>query len=153
MLRPALSALIAAATLALAGCDQLGIESPEKVAAARAAEGSAIGGACRHAGRAIEDCYTLNKKADKAAIFAGWRDMNDYMRENKIEAVPPQLDNPMPTASGKAAEADTEAEAPAAKSTKDGKSGKGSKEDSKAAKEGKDTPDVKDKDAKEAPAH
>ena len=26
-----------------------------------------------------------------AAIFAGWRDMNDYMRENKIEAVPPVL--------------------------------------------------------------
>ena len=49
------------------------------------------GGACRHAGRAIEDCYALNKKADKAAVFAGWRDMNDYMRENKIEPVAPQL--------------------------------------------------------------
>jgi hypothetical protein len=24
-------------------------------------------------------------------VFAGWRDMNDYMRENKIEPVPPQL--------------------------------------------------------------
>lgn len=75
----------------LAGCDQLGIESPEKLAAARVAEGNAIGGACRHAGRAIEDCYALNKKADKAAVFAGWRDMNDYMRENKIDPVPPQL--------------------------------------------------------------
>jgi hypothetical protein len=69
----------------------LGIESPEKVAAAREADGKAIGGACRHAGRAIEDCYVLNKKADKASVFAGWRDMNDYMRENKIEAVAPQL--------------------------------------------------------------
>ena len=57
----------------------------------REAEGKAIGGACRHAGRAIEDCYALNKKADRAAVFAGWREMNDYMRENKIEAVPPQL--------------------------------------------------------------
>jgi len=79
----------------LGGCDMiggaLGIESPEKVAATREAEGKAIGGACRHAGRAIEDCYALNKKADKAAVFAGWRDMNDYMRENKIEPVAPVL--------------------------------------------------------------
>ncbi len=75
----------------LAGCEQLGIESPEKVAAARDADGRAIGGACRHAGRAIEDCYTLYKKADRAAVFAGWRDMNDYMRENKIEPVMPVL--------------------------------------------------------------
>ena len=75
----------------LAGCEQLGIESPEKVAAAREADGKAIGAACRHAGRAIEDCYALNRKSDRAAIFEGWRDMNDYMRENKIEAVAPQL--------------------------------------------------------------
>jgi hypothetical protein len=81
--------LLLAAT-ALSGCDLFG-ESAEKIAAAREAEGRAIGGACRHAGRAIEDCYALNKKADKASVFAGWRDMNDYMRENKIDAVPPQI--------------------------------------------------------------
>ena len=84
------TALLAGAGL-LAGCDMLGIESAEKIAAAREADGKAIGGACRHAGRAIEDCYAIYKKADRAAVFAGWRDMNDYMRENKIEAVPPQL--------------------------------------------------------------
>jgi hypothetical protein len=83
---------IALATVVLtAGCDMLGIESPEKVAAARDADGKAIGGACRHAGRAIEDCFAIYRKADRAAVFAGWRDMNDYMRENKIEPVPPQL--------------------------------------------------------------
>ena len=75
----------------LAGCDMLGIESVEKVAAARDADGKAIGGACRHAGRAIEDCFTIYRKADRSAVFAGWRDMNDYMRENKIEPVAPQL--------------------------------------------------------------
>jgi hypothetical protein len=75
----------------LAGCDMLGIDSPEKVAAAREADGKAIGGACRHAGRAIEDCFAIYKKADRAAIFAGWRDMNDYMRENKVESVTPQI--------------------------------------------------------------
>ena len=82
--------LVVPATL-LAGCDMLGIESPEKIAAARDADGKAIGGACRHAGRAIEDCFTIYKKADRSAVFAGWRDMNDYMRENKIEPVAPQL--------------------------------------------------------------
>lgn len=75
----------------VAGCDMLGIESPEKLAATREADGKAVGGACRHAGRAIEDCYALNKKADRAAVFAGWREMNDYMRENKIDAVAPEL--------------------------------------------------------------
>jgi hypothetical protein len=81
--------LLLAAT-ALSGCDLFG-ESAEKIAAAKEAEGRAVGGACRHAGRAIEDCYALNKKADKASVFAGWRDMNDYMRENKIDAVAPQI--------------------------------------------------------------
>ncbi len=90
MSRVACLSLIAV-TLLLAGCEQLGIESPEKVAAAREADGRAVGGACRHAGRAIEDCYTLYKKADRAAVFAGWRDMNDYMRENKIDVVVPTL--------------------------------------------------------------
>jgi hypothetical protein len=90
-MRRTLLATVCLAASLLAGCDMLGIDSPEKLAAAREADGKAIGGACRHAGRAIEDCYALNKKADRAAVFAGWRDMNDYMRENKIEAVTPQL--------------------------------------------------------------
>jgi hypothetical protein len=86
LLVPALGLL-----LALSGCDLLGTESAEQVAARREADGKAIGGACRHAGRAIEDCYALNKKADKAAVYAGWREMNDYMRENKIEPIAPQV--------------------------------------------------------------
>jgi hypothetical protein len=100
------------ATLAsglLAGCDMLGIESPERIAAVREADGKAVGGACRHAGRAIEDCYALNRKVDKAAIFAGWREMNDYMRENKIEPVAPQL-----AGLGAAVVAKSDAGAPAA---------------------------------------
>ena len=93
----------ALAACLLAGCDMLGIESVEKVAAAREADGKAIGGACRHAGRAIEDCYTIYRKADRAAVFAGWRDMNDYMRENKIEAVAPVLAAPPATQVAKVA--------------------------------------------------
>jgi len=89
-----LTTLVLACSL-LTGCDAvtgaLGIESPEKVAAARDADGRAIGGACRYSARALEDCYALNRKSDRASIFAGWREMNDYMRENKIEAVTPQV--------------------------------------------------------------
>ncbi len=109
MPRRTLIAILFASNL-LAGCDMLGgalgIESPEKVAAAREAEGKAIGGACRHAGRAIEDCYALNKKAEKASVFAGWRDMNDYMRENKIDPVAPQVVTQVAGAKAAAADAD-----------------------------------------------
>jgi hypothetical protein len=81
--------LLLALPIALAGCDLFGGESAEVAAARKEAEGKAIGGACRHAGRAIEDCFALNKRADKSAVFAGWREMNDYMRDNKMEPVQP----------------------------------------------------------------
>jgi hypothetical protein len=87
---PLRHALLVAAVL-VAGCDMLGIESTQAVAERREADGKAVGGACRHAGRALEDCYALNRKAERAAVFAGWREMNDYMRENKIDSVAPQL--------------------------------------------------------------
>jgi len=94
MFRLPLLSAAALCALLMSGCDLLG-DSAEKIAAAKEADGRAIGGACRHAGRAIEDCYALNKKADKAAVFAGWRDMNDYMRENKIDTVAPQVTPPV----------------------------------------------------------
>lgn len=81
--------LLLALPIALAGCDLFGGESAEVAAAHKEAEGKAIGGACRHAGRAIEDCFALNKRADKSAVFTGWREMNDYMRDNKMEPVQP----------------------------------------------------------------
>lgn len=81
-------ALFAATLSWLAGCDQLGIESASQVTARREAEGKAVGGGCRQAARSIEACYEHNGRADKAAVFAGWREMNDYMRENQLEAMP-----------------------------------------------------------------
>ena len=90
-LRPLRLPALALLGMLLAGCNLLGGESPEALAAQRAAEGKAIGSGCRHAGRAIEDCFSLNRKAEKAAMFAGWKEMNDYMRENKIAEVAPQL--------------------------------------------------------------
>ena len=136
MSRLSLTAIVFVATL-LVGCDmvagQLGIESPEKVAAAREADGKAIGGACRHAGRAIEDCYAMNKKADKASVFAGWRDMNDYMRENKIEAVAPVLVAAPATQVAKAA-AESEEAKPAAEKSADKSTEKAAAKGTSAAK-------------------
>ncbi len=93
--------------LVLGGCDQLGLESASAVAAKRDTEGKAIGAGCRHAARSVEECYGLNKRADKSAVFAGWREMNDYMRENKIDAQPAATAG-MAVAT---AEADSEAQA------------------------------------------
>lgn len=79
--------------LALAGCKIEDIPGlgPDPRTVAREAEAKAIGGACRHAMRGLEDCYTLNPKSPKALVFAGWRDMDEYMRSNKIEGVPSVL--------------------------------------------------------------
>jgi hypothetical protein len=104
--------LISLLALPLAGCDLFGGESAEALAARKEAEGKAVGGACRHAARAIEDCFALNKRADKAAVFAGWREMNDYMRDNKVEAVAPQT-TPAPAETSAKAEAPAAAEEPA----------------------------------------
>lgn len=124
MFRPFLPIALLAA-LFLVGCERLGIETPELLAQRKEAEGKAIGAACRHAARAIEDCYTLNKKADKAAVFAGWREMNDYMRENQIEPVAPQIARADPAAKPASAAEDggeDAADKPAAKPAKGHKS-------------------------------
>lgn len=78
------------ALLLLGGCDIPGL-GPDPRVVLREAEASAIGGACRHALRGLEDCYTLNPKSPKAAVFAGWKDMDVYMRENKIDGTPSVL--------------------------------------------------------------
>jgi hypothetical protein len=93
---------------ALAGCDKLGLDDPAKAAAAREAEGKAIGSGCRQSGRAIEDCYEMNPKQSKAAIFAGWREMDGYMRDNKMESA-----KPMPAEGEAAKPAAAGAETPA----------------------------------------
>ncbi len=82
--------LFAALALLLAGCDIPGL-GPDPRIAQREADGKAIGAACRHALRGIEDCYGLNEKAAKTSVFEGWKEMDQYMRENKIEGIPPKV--------------------------------------------------------------
>ncbi len=83
-LRLVASRLLLVVPMLLAGCDIPGL-GPDPRIAQREADGKAIGSACRHALRGIEDCYTLNEKASKTAVFAGWKEMDQYMRENKLE--------------------------------------------------------------------
>ncbi|XLM19688.1 hypothetical protein MKD33_13620, partial [Chromobacterium piscinae] len=49
----------------------------------------AVGAACRQTGRSLEECYQRNPNADKASIYAGWREMNEYMAKNKLETMAP----------------------------------------------------------------
>lgn len=97
----------------LTACDRLGIPDAAKEAAARESDARATGSACRHAGRAIEDCYTLNPDASRAAVYAGWKEMNDYMRENKIDVVKPELVKTEPMAKPEDASASASASASA----------------------------------------
>ncbi|MDD5390777.1 MAG: hypothetical protein PHD37_15665 [Gallionellaceae bacterium] len=104
--------LVLAVLLLLAGCDQIkeraGFPDPARVEA----DGKAIGGACRHAGRGLEDCYRLNPEATKSAIYAGWKEMTEYMAKNNIEAVeptiPPEILKPEPAPKKKSKKADGE---------------------------------------------
>ncbi len=71
--------------LLLAGCNIPGMEDEEGNRARLEADAKATGSACRHAQRGVEDCYNLNPKAPRSAVFAGWKDMDAYMRDNKLE--------------------------------------------------------------------
>ena len=86
----------------LPGCDmiqqKMGLENPAAKAAKDESDGKAVGGACRQSGRAIEDCYSIYSWLPRAAIYDGWRDMDAYMRDNKLETIAPQLPPPAPPA-------------------------------------------------------
>ncbi len=81
--------LIAALVLGLTGCDRI-----SELANQAKLNGRAIGAACRHSGRALEDCFQRNPRVSKADVFAGWKEMNEYMAKNKLEVVAPPADRP-----------------------------------------------------------
>lgn len=82
--------ILIAIALLLGGCDlEKLLEDPKAVQ--RESDAKAIGGACRFGLRSIEDCYVLNEKASKTAVFAGWKDMDQYMRDNKVEGIPAKI--------------------------------------------------------------
>jgi hypothetical protein len=72
----------------LSACDGLAnmLELPNSPR--ETAEAEAVGSGCRQTGRSIEDCYRLNPDAPKAAVFSGWKSMNEYMLEHELKEVP-----------------------------------------------------------------
>ena len=115
MRHTALTTCLLLAATALAGCDALGIETAPQVAAKKDAEAHAIGSGCRHAVRSIESCFASNPKAAKAAMFTGWKEMDQYMRDNEILGMPSQTGS---TASDPPASAGDEANSHNAKARK-----------------------------------
>ncbi|MGV3728498.1 hypothetical protein [Hydrogenophaga sp.] len=88
MRRTAITLCLLASVSLLSGCEALGIETATQINAKKEAEGKAIGSACRHAVRSIESCFSAYPRAGKAAVFAGWREMDQYMRENSVVGMP-----------------------------------------------------------------
>ncbi|KUM03007.1 hypothetical protein KIF53_07680 [Chromobacterium subtsugae] len=102
--------------LALAGCNWVGT-----VSGLTKDSDKAVGAACRQTGRSLEECYLRNPEADKASIYAGWREMNEYMAKNKLETMAPPPEKP--TGSSAAMSADR----PASAAMSGGKNGDGPK--------------------------
>ncbi|BEV70788.1 MULTISPECIES: hypothetical protein [unclassified Paludibacterium] len=59
----------------------------------------ATGAACRQTGRSLEECFRRNPDADKAQVFAGWREMHEYMTKQQLPTMMPPPDPPPPAAS------------------------------------------------------
>jgi hypothetical protein len=123
--------MLFACVLFLLGCDQVkeraGFADPTKIEA----EGKAIGGACRHAGRGLEDCYQLNKLASKSAVYAGWKEMNEYMLKNNMQAVAPSIspESLAPKKKPKTEEENEDEEKPEKKAEATGEKSAGKKSD------------------------
>lgn len=49
-------------------------------------EAIAAGSGCRQVGRSLENCYERNERLPKSGILTGWREMDDYMRTNKMQS-------------------------------------------------------------------
>jgi hypothetical protein len=88
-MRTVLISSVLASLCLVSACERLGVPDHARDAAIREADARATGSACRHAGQGIEDCYAMNPDASRAAVYAGWKEMNDYMRENNIAEVKP----------------------------------------------------------------
>ncbi|MCW3481891.1 hypothetical protein OL229_20385 [Neisseriaceae bacterium JH1-16] len=69
---------------ALGGCNWV-----SNVTGLSAGANKAIGASCRQTGRSLEECFTRNEDADKAQIYAGWREMNEYMAKNSLATMTP----------------------------------------------------------------
>jgi hypothetical protein len=76
----------------LGGCVKGIFPDPEAEAKKVEEEAAATGTACRQAGRSLEDCFVRNEGLNRNGAVRGWREMDEYMRQNKIESQPPGKD-------------------------------------------------------------
>ena len=81
------SLLVIPLLLTLAGCNWV-----SNVSGLSKDANKAVGAACRQSGRSLEECYQRNPDADKAQIYAGWREMHEYMVKQKLETIAPPSD-------------------------------------------------------------
>jgi ATP-dependent phosphoenolpyruvate carboxykinase len=40
---------------------------------------------CKQSGKTIEDCFIIQEDISKSGIFDGWKEMEQYMRENNLK--------------------------------------------------------------------
>lgn len=97
--------LILGASGMLSSCDLSQIPGLDKRLSLE--DSKAVGAACRHSGRALEDCFAMNPNTHPAGVFEGWRDMNDYMTANKIETVTPEIQTSRYSVQGQSGHAST----------------------------------------------
>ncbi|MFL9878765.1 hypothetical protein PQR63_10245 [Herbaspirillum rhizosphaerae] len=127
-------------TLALSACDYVAsFSKPKQTPEEAKAEGIALGAGCRQAGQSLEDCYQRNPDSLKAGIFAGWKDMHEYMAAKNIQTVTP----PPPVMTDKPdAEADAAKDAP-----KDDRAARRERRERERAEKDKDAAKSKDSDS------
>lgn len=83
--------MVASAATMLSSCDLSQIPGLDGKLSIE--DSKAVGAACRHSGRALEDCFAMNPNTYQSGVFEGWRDMNDYMVANGLDVVKPQIRN------------------------------------------------------------
>jgi predicted small lipoprotein YifL len=121
ILQARLGALMLMCLPALGGC---GLKDyfPDAATQAKKAgdEAAAIGGACRQAGRSLEDCFTRQNKVEKAGALKGWRDMDEYMRQNKLDPQAAQPGDAKPNGKDASKEGSDDSESASGGSAKEG---------------------------------
>jgi len=107
---------ILALSLSLGACDYVtSFTKPKRTPEEIKAEGIAVGAGCRQVGQSLEECYQHNPDSLKAGIFAGWKDMHEYMAAKNIQTVEPPAAVPPPPPELTDAEKEAAAKAEAAK--------------------------------------
>lgn len=75
--------------MTLSACDYFQKSKSAKTPEELMAEGVALGAACRQVGQSLETCYARNPKGLKEGIFAGWKEMHEYMATKNLETLEP----------------------------------------------------------------